>query len=103
MKTIKKDSRKVQSRNRSFKKLTQVVKETTVVLFGSASDPDVKASMDKLKLTGRGVEHQPRPSFDTGVGMCGRHLCNCKTICKKELAPAIAFQGDPGASMGTSF
>lgn len=52
----------------------------TVVLHGRESDPEVKASLKKLKAQGRKVEVKSRPSFDTGFGPCGR-LCHCTEVC----------------------
>lgn len=60
--------------------------ESVVVLFGSESDSDVAASKTKLLKAGREVQLVPRPSFDTGLGMCGKHLCGCKTICTAKFA-----------------
>jgi hypothetical protein len=103
-KTIKRDSRTVRRANsklKAIKRSATTTKETSVILYGSVSDPEVQLSLQKISKT-RSAEVQPRPSFDTGLGQCGKHLCNCKTICKKELAP-VAFQGDTGASMGMSY
>lgn len=62
------------------------VRKSTVVLFGSKSDPEMKESIRRAEISGRGTEMMPRPNFDTGIGMCGKHLCNCKSVCKKEFA-----------------
>jgi hypothetical protein len=103
MKKIIRDSRIIRkSKKHKLVRSTATVKETRVVLFGSASDPEVKASLEKIAATGRGTELAPRPSFDTGLGMCGNHLCSCKTICKKEYTPG-AFPGDTGAMMGMCY
>jgi hypothetical protein len=72
-----------------MKKITQ----SRVELFGSTSDPEVKESLRLIKKTGREVSIA-RPSFDTGMGPCGRHLCSCKHVCAKNLA---------GAMISTSF
>ncbi|HMG90748.1 MAG TPA: hypothetical protein VK589_11835 [Chryseolinea sp.] len=72
-------------------------KQTRVQLFGSKTDPEVKASIEKIKRTGRKVELTPAPSHDTNLGMCGKKLCHCKHVC------AMAYPGDTGASMGMSY
>lgn len=58
--------------------------QTTVVLFGSAADPEVRHSINKVAITGRKVQLAQRPSFDTGLGQCGKHLCSCKTGCEQK-------------------
>lgn len=81
------------------------ITESRLVLFGSNTDPEVKESIRQAKKTGRKIEVAPRPSFDTGLGQCGKHLCNCKAICKKEYAVNVpgAYPGDSGPVMGKSF
>jgi hypothetical protein len=80
-KTIIRDSRKVQrSRKKSNVQKIAAVRETKVLLFGSKSDPEIKESIRKAELT-REVELQLRPSYDTGAGQCGKHLCHCKGNC----------------------
>lgn len=74
-----------------------MVKRTKVILFGSQDDPKVKKSAAKIKKAGRNVETQAN-SHPDGTGPCGK-LCSCE----KECMDAIAFSGDKGASMGTSF
>ena len=66
----------------------------TVVLIGKKSDPEIRESMKKIIRGGRAVKLEPRESHDTGVGPCGKHLCNCKGVCielygalEKELGP----------------
>jgi hypothetical protein len=64
-------------------KLTRTLQEqaeSRVILFGNPSDPEVAASMRKLKNVGREVHTRPRANFDTGLGQCG-HLCHCKGPC----------------------
>jgi hypothetical protein len=56
-------------------------KESHVVLFGSPNDPEVQASINKIAITKRKVEVVARPSFDTGLGSCGKHICSCKNAC----------------------
>jgi hypothetical protein len=89
-KVIKRDSRTVRKANTQLKRTTPV-KETSVILYGNASDPEVQSSVQKVSKT-RSAEVQPRPSFDTGLGNCGKHLCNCKTHCMREYNPQ-AFDG----------
>lgn len=80
-KTIIRDSRTVQrARTKSNVQKIAAVRETKVLLFGSAKDPDIQESMRKAQLT-REVEIQLRPSYDTGAGQCGKHLCHCKGNC----------------------
>jgi hypothetical protein len=63
-------------------------KASRVVLFGNAKDPQLKDSIKKIAVSGRAVSTEPRASFDTGIGMCGNHLCSCKHTCAKD------YQGD---------
>jgi len=77
------------------------IQQSRVELFGSTTDPDVKESIRKVKLTGREVSTKARPSFDTGVGQCGKHLCSCKTVCARQIAGA--FPGDQGAMTGSAY
>jgi hypothetical protein len=60
-------------------------KESVVVLFGTAQDPEVKASINKIAIVKRRTELVVRPSFETGLGRCGKHLCSCKHTCMKVL------------------
>lgn len=62
----------------------QYVPEQRVVLFGNAGDEEVRQSAERLKSQGRDVTLKPRPDFDTGMGHCGKHLCDCKTNCKEQ-------------------
>lgn len=62
------------------------IKESTVVLYGSKTDPDVKASAARLRKQGRKVKVELRPAFDTGMGACGNHLCHCKEVCQEKYA-----------------
>ncbi|HEY8933812.1 MAG TPA: hypothetical protein VIM65_01270 [Cyclobacteriaceae bacterium] len=61
--------------------MKQKTKETRVVIFGTDTDHDVQRSIEKVRKTGREVHSLLRPSFDTGLGICGRHICSCKTEC----------------------
>lgn len=80
------------------------VRETTVLLFGNITDPEVQESKRRAEISGRKTELVARPSFDTGVGPCGKHVCSCKEVCKLEYAKSIgAYPGDQGATMGHSF
>lgn len=54
----------------------------TVVLFGHGTE--IEAAKKKIEKQGRSVQLQARPSFDTGTGMCGSHLCHCKEFCKAQ-------------------
>jgi hypothetical protein len=54
--------------------------ETTLILFGSAKDPEVQASINRAAITGRKVELKPTPPFDTNQGKCGK-LCHCQYAC----------------------
>lgn len=94
---------KTKAKKLNFKKLKRrstPAAESRVVLYGSPKDPDVMNSINRIGITKRKVEVTPRPSFDTGLGKCGQHLCSCKTACKKQFS---AFEGDQGATMGMSY
>lgn len=67
-------------------KLTRVPSRETLILFGNPKDPEVATRINKAYITGRKVEVQLRPSFDTGLGQCGKHLCHCKGICLNDYA-----------------
>lgn len=71
--------------------------QQTVVLYGSATDPEVQESVRKIKTTGRKVKVEARPPFDSGLGPCGKKQCNCKTPCD------VAYPGDQGPRMGHSY
>lgn len=90
-----------------LKKSKAAVKESRVVLYGATTDPEVQASIAKISRTGRATEVEPRPNFETGLGMCGKHLCGCKTICKAQYGQQVvltgAYPGDQGATMGGCF
>lgn len=92
-------------RSRKITKSTKVaaVRESRVVLFGSRTDQDVQESIRKAEIAGRETELIARPSFDTGIGPCGKHVCSCKEVCKEQYAKTLAFKGDQGAAMGMSF
>lgn len=80
------------------------VRESRVVLFGSRSDIEVQQSIRRAEISGRKTDVIARPSFDTGTGPCGTHLCSCKEVCKLEYAKSTgAYPGDQGAAMGVSF
>lgn len=64
-----------------LKQPTQPVKETTVILFGSKHDPEVKRSINKIAITKRKTEIMSRPNFDAGMGPCGKFICSCKGVC----------------------
>jgi hypothetical protein len=81
------------------------IRESRLVLFGNNSDVEVKESIRKAKISGRQIELVARPSFDTGLGQCGKHLCSCKSVCMKEYAAKTtgAYPGDQGATIGMTF
>lgn len=62
------------------------IKESTVILYGQKTDPEVKASAARLRKQGRKVKVELRPAFDTGIGACGNHLCHCKEVCQEKYA-----------------
>lgn len=65
------------------------VRESSVVFFGSPNDAEVKESIRKAKLAGRKTELVARPSFDTGLGPCGKHVCSCKEVCKADYGKTL--------------
>lgn len=65
------------------------IKKSTVVLYGSAQDPEVKASRKRIIAQGRNVEIQQRPNYDTGMGPCGKHQCHCTEGCEAYVATDI--------------
>lgn len=71
------------------------VRESRVVFFGSRNDIDVKESMRKAELAGRKTELVARPSFDTGLGPCGKHVCSCKEVCRLHVAPSLDHKFGP--------
>lgn len=75
---------KTNSAIKSTRTLHEQLKESRVVLFGSPSDPEVAESIRRMKQLGREVTTRLRPSFDTGTGRCGKHLCHCTTHCMQE-------------------
>lgn len=75
------------------------MKKSTVILFGSKADPEVQRSINRIAITGRKVELAPRPSYDTGLGLCGNHLCHCKTVCCKQYEDSLVNE----TLMGKSF
>lgn len=79
------------------------VRESRVVFFGNENDMELQESMRKAAIAGRKVEIEPRPSFDSGLGPCGKHQCSCKTACKAEYEFTGAYHGDHGATMGQSY
>lgn len=66
-------------------------KRETLILFGNPKDPEIAQRINKAYLQGYKVEMQARPSFDTGLGPCGKHLCQCKTVCLAEYAKDITL------------
>lgn len=71
------------------------VRESRVVLFGSRTDTDVQESIRKAEIAGRKTELITRPSFDTGLGPCGRHVCSCKEVCKADYAKSLDHKFGP--------
>jgi hypothetical protein len=59
--------------------------ESRVIFFGDPTDPELKDTINRVAITGRKVEMQTRPSWDTGMGMCGKHLCSCKVHCGRKV------------------
>lgn len=88
-KTIIRDSRQVRTRKKSLVVKVAAVRESRVVLFGQKTDPEVIQSKAKAALT-RNVEVLARPSFDSGIGPCGKHICSCKSFenCKNQFTGA---------------
>lgn len=81
---------------------------STVILFGNPRDPEMRNSINRIAIGGRKVEIAARPSFDTGLGKCGTHLCHCKVHCAKKFDEANqpftgAYPGDKAPTMGQSF
>lgn len=60
----------------------QVPSRETVLLYGDETDPAIIASKKRIEALGRKVEVTLRPQHDTGVGICGQHLCSCTEPCK---------------------
>jgi len=58
----------------------------TLIIYGNPKDPEVAKRINKAFIQGRKIEVQARPSFDTGLGKCGNHLCHCKTHCMEKYA-----------------
>lgn len=67
----------------------------TVILFGNPKDPELTESINRIAIAGRKVEMQSRPHFDTGLGLCGKHLCSCQGNCKKKLFAINNNTGKP--------
>src|SRR5687767_13092519 len=84
-------------RSRKITTSTKVaaVRESRVVLFGSRNDIDVKESIRKAEISGRKAELVARPSFDTGFGPCGKHVCSCKEVCKLNYALSLDHKFGP--------
>jgi len=73
------------SKNQSAANLTSCnLPKQRVVLYGDAGDKEVLRSMRSIRKSGRMVTTKARPDFDTGVGQCGKHLCNCRQHCKEQ-------------------
>lgn len=79
-----------------MKNLKRPHQKESVVLFGNANDPEIQASLDKIKVTGRNVTIEVRPGYDSGTGPCGKKQCSCKNTCE-------AFVGDTGPLMGNAY
>lgn len=75
-----KTSRTSQERSKRPGK-TSAVRESRIVFFGSPNDPEVQESRRRAEISGRATEVIARPSHDTGMGPCGKHLCSCKAVC----------------------
>lgn len=60
----------------------QVPSREKVVLFGNEQDPAIQATKKRIENTGRKVEIELRPAHDTGLGICGEHMCSCTEPCK---------------------
>jgi hypothetical protein len=60
--------------------------KTVLELFGSPDDPEVRERITRLKRTGHTIITTPRPDYDSGVGLCGKHLCGCQENCEQETA-----------------
>jgi hypothetical protein len=82
--------------------MKKIIRESTILFFGTKADPEVKESIRKAKMTGRKTDVQPRPSYDTGTGQCGKHLCHCKTVCMKQF-DGKAFEADQAPTIGMSY
>ncbi len=59
-----------------------ITSKETVILFGDETDPAIIAAKKRIEYLGRKVEVTLRPAHDTGVGICGQHLCSCTEPCK---------------------
>lgn len=102
MKTINRRASEKRTRTTSRGSKVAAVRESRVILFGSRNDVEVKESIRKAEIAGRKTEVVARPSFDSGLGPCGKHVCSCKEVCKAAFAEG-AYPGDKGATMGMSF
>lgn len=54
----------------------------TVILFGDSNDPLLQQARQRIEALGRPVQIQPRPDHDTGLGICGKHMCTCTEPCQ---------------------
>ncbi|MCZ8353929.1 MAG: hypothetical protein O9340_04290 [Cyclobacteriaceae bacterium] len=50
------------------------VKESTLILYGSAKDPELQESINRAAITGRKVVVKPTPPFKTNKGKL-YHCC----------------------------
>lgn len=60
----------------------QVPSRETVELFGNENDPAIQATRRRIEALGRKVIVTLRAPHDTGVGICGEHICSCTEPCK---------------------
>jgi hypothetical protein len=82
MKTIKRSSLTPRKRSPQTATKVAIVRESRVILYGRASDAELRASQKKIEVSGRKTEIQARPGYDTGAGQCGKHLCHCNGHCQ---------------------
>jgi len=54
----------------------------TVTLHGTLADPELAATKKRIEKAGRKVIVEPRPQHDSGLGLCGKHYCNCNELCQ---------------------
>lgn len=59
-----------------------VLSKETVVLQGNEQDPEVQQTKKRIEEAGRKVEVEQRPTQDSGLGICGQHMCHCTEPCK---------------------
>lgn len=83
------------SRKKTSATKVAAVRESRVVLFGSRTDVETQESIRKAEISGRKTELVARPSFDTGFGPCGKHVCSCKEVCKLSYALSLDHKFGP--------